>query len=690
MAQIPRYQSKEFAGYRNRFAGRPQAQYSPTGFKVPDIKPKTVLERQLQGASDTAMKLATDALIGLRKKQDNKDLLNATNEIELDAIKFQSELENMDKGDMGSYTERLLKATQAFETEQRYKIEQLKLEGPNADNIRQIIEERYSGVNQTIVENAIKLGQRRDDDELVLEVEQKLNLALGMADAGDIERAKDFFTDAWAMAGDNPRAIPDSERFKMFLPYIQKAQAQAEFSKFLQGREDLPPVKSIAEDQTTTSREEEKFLEEQGEEPNRKDLITGTGVGRQEAEFLAEQLPIIRANKVEAEAKTSLLVNNIGKTAEFYVDRLEDFKQVVDFLSVGEGGEIVTDLGWTGGIQGDSENKAEELEKRRSALTDLQAIAKAYNMSPQDVVESLIAYQTNPENKPPAKVEDVEVLILTDDPTKAEGVKKTGELVEVDMGRYPESKLPGGSRPTAQGSQEQKYPDGLPGSGRPTAKAVAKITTDSPDVVEGSLASGWEDLYWLDEREAKQETFIKSVMRDFVLKDKQYNFMKMTPQTPEEDSKNRQEYEESLSKELEAYYGEDWQEIIGGLRKDEIRIDSRISMNFDGHLTGDQLKKFRELKSGGFNGEQEASAYLATLPGAEVDKFKVLYKATPEIKEVEKQISNLLSELSRSEVITSSRLPQLRKQRHDLIMAQLPNSKRKDEYNSYILSGASR
>ena len=166
--------------------------------------------------------------------------------------------------------------------------------------------------------------------------------------------------------------------------------------------------------------------------------------------------------------------------------------------------------------------------------------------------------------------------------------------------------------------------------------------------------------------------------------------MKMTPQTPEEDSKNRQEYEENLSKELEAYYGEDWQEIIGGLRKDEIRIDSRISMNFDGHLTGDQWKKFRELNSGGFRGKQEASAYLATLPGAEADKFKVLYKATPEIKEVEKQISNLLSELSRSEVITNSRLPQLRKQKHDLIMAQLPNSKRKDEYNSYILSGASR
>ncbi|QDP66799.1 MAG: hypothetical protein Unbinned6201contig1000_22 [Prokaryotic dsDNA virus sp.] len=85
MPEVPQYQTK--------FAGRPQAKFTPIGFQVPDIDPATATDKAIEGLSQ----VATKTIIGALKEKQvfirQQEITKETNELMNDMSSFMTNLE---------------------------------------------------------------------------------------------------------------------------------------------------------------------------------------------------------------------------------------------------------------------------------------------------------------------------------------------------------------------------------------------------------------------------------------------------------------------------------------------------------------------------------------------------------------------------------------------------------------------
>ena len=85
MPEVPQYQTK--------FAGRPQAKFTPIGFQVPDIDPATATDKAIEGLSH----VATKTIIGALKEKQvfirQQEITKETNELMNDMSSFMTNLE---------------------------------------------------------------------------------------------------------------------------------------------------------------------------------------------------------------------------------------------------------------------------------------------------------------------------------------------------------------------------------------------------------------------------------------------------------------------------------------------------------------------------------------------------------------------------------------------------------------------
>lgn len=553
MAQIPRYQSKEFAGYRNRFAGRPQARYTPTGFKVPDLDPKTVVERQLQGASDIAMKLTTDALVGLRKKQDNKDLLNATNKLELDTINFQSQLGSMDKGDMGSYTERLTKATQAFFKQQEQDIENLKLEGPNADKIRQAVVGRYTVLNQTLVENAIKVGQQRDDDELIMEVEEGFVLAKGLVAQSKHVEALDQTRELIQTMKDNPRAYPKATIWATLIPHIEEVLIDQKVRDYL--GEDY--TKLFKQPEKLKTPEELKNLSYESEGEQYPDRFTPT--------------PKYKSLSDTPRYKEALDLSLSG-FAEFESSNRGDatYMQSIfgdnDLLVKNEYPDMWKSAEWQELRKG---MKTEDHLERRKYAGVMRGLEEILD-SPPETIETILSRTSREEDK-----------LTTPD------IGLEGRDVDPDVRIFQE---PVEEEIIVPITLEYVYePFTVERAFRDLAKIKQVAETDPPSFVpvkaevesvsvaeEASLSSGWEDWHWLPEEEAKKRTILAKLVAN--TPDEQV--IRYGGSDPEQLEYKRKIFPRRLNQTMERFFGKDWETHLENVAPEDVYIISRLDETF--------------------------------------------------------------------------------------------------------------
>ena len=195
MAEIPQYQTK--FEYQNRYAGRAQAKFSPTGFQVPQEQ-DTITDRVWKGVTGKVMEVGSQVAKERKLFEEQSRLSDETSKMRNQMESFRNrigEIAGKERIEGETYRE----AYQRLWTEEAKEIEN-QLEKLPVGRIRDAATEWFAGSMQNTTSEIAAEAVDRDDTEFISKIDLELNAAIasGSGDGlltgfGMMESRKDLY-----------------------------------------------------------------------------------------------------------------------------------------------------------------------------------------------------------------------------------------------------------------------------------------------------------------------------------------------------------------------------------------------------------------------------------------------------------------------------------------------------------------
>ena len=311
MAEIPQYQTK--FEYQNRYAGRAQAKFSPTGFQVPQEQ-DTITDRVWQGVTGKVMEVGSQVAKERKLFEEQRTLSDKTLKMKMDMDDYRNNIKQIaaseqKEGETYRETYQRLWTAKAKEIENS-------LSTLPAGRIR---DSATSWFDTTLAQDTQALANEavaRDDREFVADTENAITAAV-MSKSWENWKAAEALLesrpDLWnskQVSEIKETALTDYARTHLSGKLVNSETGelnpgwreivQEEFAQMVEGKKPKPDVIH-----PTTSREEEKFLEEQ--EVQQPTLTRGSPMDYSEQENLVQPISLTPGVEISTEEYNKLL-----------------------------------------------------------------------------------------------------------------------------------------------------------------------------------------------------------------------------------------------------------------------------------------------------------------------------------------------------------------------------------------------